>query len=319
MRFPVVLLVARYVAHRRRRGVMSAKTAADVERDLRNFAAMCPPDVRKITRRHVEQWIDQPQFAPSTRRKLLSEVRGFFRWAVIEGHVRRDPTIEIEAIEQPPTVPGSLPRDKAERIYVAHRYLEPRIRLILSLELNEALRRIEVARAQVSDIDRRGRVMRVRGKGGHGKVTGTVPLSDETSAALDTYLRTEPVILGIDRLAAGPLLRNRQRPNAGLSADRIGRLVRDALYELGVKDAPRDGVSGHALRHTAATEALEAGVPIEKVQRFLRHKHSKTTDHYTRGAVFDLREIHDRRRELRDDVIDLRESTGAGGPSGSLC
>lgn len=311
VRFPLVALIARYAAHRTRRRTLSSKTAHEVERSLRRFAQHAPADIRRVNRRHIETWLDQPQYSASTRRRMLSELHVFFKWAIIEGHAKRDPTLEVDPIRQPPTVPGALSQDQADVVHTRYLQLPPRERLMISLNINEALRRVELARLQVSDIDRRGRTARVRGKarGGLGDITGMVPLSDETMRNLLAYLDSEPTVLGIDKLASGPLFRNRWRPNTGLTADRIGRLVADALREIGVKQAANDGVSGHALRHTAATEALEAGVPIEKVQRMLRHKFSKTTDHYTRGAVFDLREFHDRRKEARgdDNIIDLTD------------
>lgn len=310
VRFPIPALITRYIADRRRKQTLSAATARDVRYTLTRFAENAPSDIRKVTKRHIEQFIERSEWAVSTRRRALSELRGFFRWAVLEGHARRDPTLAVEPAQQPPTVPGALTSDVAEQLHIAYQRLPDRERLMISLELNEALRRVELARAQIADVDRRGRAMRVRGKarGGKGDVTRTVPLSDETLLNLSRYLASEPPLLGLAQMSSGPLFRNRHRPNEGLTATHIGKLVGDALYELGIKSGPRDGISGHALRHTAATEALEAGVPIEVVQRFLGHLYSKTTDHYTRGAVFDLRQIHEAREHARaEDTIDLRD------------
>jgi site-specific recombinase XerD len=47
-----------------------------------------------------------------------------------------------------------------------------------------------------------------------------------------------------------------------------------------------------------ATEAIEAGVSRDIVQRFLGHQASASTDIYTRGAVVDLRQVHERRRQF---------------------
>jgi site-specific recombinase XerD len=121
-----------------------------------------------------------------------------------------------------------------------------------------------------------------------------VPLSDETLSALDSYLAAEAVIIG-QRLASGPLFRNRSKPSQAIGSEHLGRIITKALEDLGVKQRPKDGVSPHALRHTAATEIIEAGVSRETLQRFLGHVHSQTTDIYTRGAAFDLRAVHEAR------------------------
>lgn len=300
-RYPLPALVVRYTARRRRRGEITDKTAQRVGLTLMSFAEVAPADIRKVNAGHVRKFIEDTNRAASTNRQYLSVVRTFMRWCITEGYIKRDPTIGIQGPAQPPSVPGALTVDSAEVLHRSIDRLEPRVRLMICLEKNEGLRRVEVWRAQIADIDRRGRAMKVRGKarGGRGDVTRNVPLSDETLSALNTYLSSEPGIIGV-ALASGPLFRNRNTPEKGIGLDRIGVLVTQALTDLGLKRGPRDGVSGHALRHTAATEALEAGVSRDVVQRFLGHQASASTDVYTRGAVFDLRQVHERRLERRD-------------------
>jgi integrase len=125
-----------------------------------------------------------------------------------------------------------------------------------------------------------------------------VPLSDATRRALDRYIASEPDVLGVT-LTTGPVFRNRNRPRHAMSAERIGDLITDALTRLGVKQAPGDGRSGDALRHTALTEALEGGARIEVVQRLAGHAHAGITGRPTSGAVLnDLARVHDMRAVL---------------------
>jgi site-specific recombinase XerD len=167
---------------------------------------------------------------------------------------------------------------------------------MLSFMHGEGLRRVEVSRMLIDDIDQRAASVRLRGKAGQGNTTRVVPLSATTARLYDAYSESEAALLGLRTLASGPVFRNRNDPHLGISADMIGRLVTAALYEIGVKHGPRDGRHPHALRHTMATEALEAGAALPMVQRFLGHQNPGTTHHYTRGAVLDLRQVH----ELRD-------------------
>lgn len=297
-RFPTTHLVQRYLGVKLRRGATRGHLDA-MSRVLYNFARAVPANPRSINRAHVERFLERPDLAPATIRQYLSIVRNFTKWATIEGHMRRDPALGVEPIEQPPSIPGALSRQKAERLHKSFGELEPRTRLMIALELNDGLRRVELARAQVGDIDLRAASMKVRGKakGGRGQITHVVALSAQTVELLRAYLANEPSVLGIPALASGPLFRNRNRPREGLTREYIGDLVRNALYDLGIKEAPRDGVSGHSLRHTAATEALEGGVPLAIVQRQLGHASEATTAIYTKGAVLDLRKFHERHNQ----------------------
>jgi site-specific recombinase XerD len=60
-----------------------------------------------------------------------------------------------------------------------------------------------------------------------------------------------------------------------------GRILRDA----GVKHAPYDGVSGHALRHTAASDVLDGGASLPCVQEMLGHVALSSTSIYLRRAT----------------------------------
>jgi site-specific recombinase XerD len=90
--------------------------------------------------------------------------------------------------------------------------------------------------------------------------------------------------------------RSRYEARAAPTAPYVGQIVTRALYDLGVKSGADDGVSPHALRHTALTEAIEGGASLAVVQRFAGHTNPANTYRYTIGAVVDLRQVHELRR-----------------------
>lgn len=273
-------LASRYVRGRLARGEIGKDTARQLESRLRSFTDSVDVEPAKITRRHIERWMERPGLSGHYRRARLSALRGFIRWCVIEGHMPKDPTAGIPLPSLPPLLPRSLTLDEARAITAAA--TEPRVRLAVLLMLQEALRRIEVARLQRGDIDFREHTISVRGKGGQGQVTARLPVSEETWHALTAYLATSPG-------TTGPLLRSVRNPDVGISAAWVGELVARAMTEANVKQRPWDGRSGHSCRHTAAQDLIDRGVDIRVVQRVLRHASIRSTEWYVRGEVNGLR------------------------------
>ncbi len=120
----------------------------------------------------------------------------------------------------------------------------------------------------------------VRGKGGHERV---LPVSDETWDALLQYLDDHPA-------GAGPLIRSYRQHWAGLRADTVSGMVSVWMADAGLKRRARDGISGHALRHSAAGHMLKGGAHLRDVQAALGHASLQTTQRYLPTVVNDLRE-----------------------------
>lgn len=284
-------LALRYVRERVARGEITKETAEQYTSRLLTFAAFAPTDPAKVTRRHVQRWLERPGLSQHYRRARLTVLRGFFRWCVLYGHLRRDPTLGEKLPPLPPLLPRHLGEDEmAELMDVVAG--DPRTRLAVLLMVQEMLRRGEVARIQLGDIDRRQRVLSVRGKGGRGHVTRREPITEETWAALVTYL---PIV----GASSGPLFRSERWPDRGISGAWIGELVTRAMREAGVKHYSFDGRSPHALRHTGAQDLVDAGRDIRKVQKALGHASIRSTEWYTRGSVGDLREVLEGRTYAR--------------------
>lgn len=148
-----------------------------------------------------------------------------------------------------------------------------RDRALLSVLLYHGLRREEVASLEVPDIHLRRGVphLRIHGKGG--KIRH-LPLHPGTQALVTDYLEAS----GHTRGALFRPIRNNRtgQLDKSLSADAIYKLVRRYAQQLGVK------IGAHALRATAATNALEHEADIAKVQEWLGHANIATTRLYDR-------------------------------------
>lgn len=269
-------LIELYVVSRKARG-SSKGSIANTRWALDSFS-------RHIGRRplqnvgsvDLENWLEScADYAPASRRAMLSAVRCFLRWCERRKYVRRNAANDIKGPRQPRTLPRALTTGAPAKVLQA--CPDARARFIVICMVQQGLRCIEVSRLQVSDVDRFHQTMRITGKGGHERV---LPLLDETSLALHEYLMEHPC-------TAGPLVRSYTRRQS-LSAGSISRLVSGWMLDAGVKAAPRDGVSAHSGRHTCASDMLLGGAHLRDVQAALGHAHLATTEAYIPLVVHGL-------------------------------
>ena len=259
--------VAAYVTDRRARGELLPYSARQMAWRLGTLVR-CHPGlpVAALDRAAVLEWQrtvgDQ---RPSSRRIYLSSVRVFCAWAVDEGLLAVDPTARLAKIKEPGGKPRSLSAGQYARLVMV--LPDERAQLIVGLMRHSGLRCVEVARLTGAAYDPARLVLRVTGKGGDWR---EVPVYDDEALLLDRWAA---------RAGTGLVV--------GLGPSRISRLVSIWMGQAGLKTARYDGVSAHALRHTAAARMLDACGNVRTVQGFLGHKSLATTNRYVDPADMD--------------------------------
>jgi site-specific recombinase XerD len=223
----------------------------------------------RITRKHLDEWVKAMglrHLAPRTIRLRIGTVKGMFRWAVIEGHVKKDPTLSLRQPKLPRQLPRGIREDQVAAVLEQCR--DNRERLIVTLMHREGLRAIEVANLEMADIDSGEHSMVVRGKGGHERA---LPIVDEVWSAIEDYLTERGTF-------DGHLVQAYQQSYAndedGITAPYVVRLVGDAFRRASIR------ASGHALRHTFAGSMLRNGANLRDVQCALGHVSIATTQIY---------------------------------------
>lgn len=266
-------LVAQWIMHRRRAGLITVATARNQRTQLAYFAAVHPQSAMRVDRRSMRAWLESiGHLSPATRRSHCSTVRSFLHWASIEGLVSVRTLDLIPKVRQPRTVPRALNSDQIRALLDG--LPTERLTVICALMLWCGLRCAEVADLRVEDIDERNATLLVTGKGGHQRV---VCIPAELQPILGRWLD------GRTRVP-GPLVTGRW---GGLQARTVSVLVSKAMADTGVKVGPYDGRSAHALRHTAASDVLERGASITTVQAMLGHSNVSTTSIYLRRTRLD--------------------------------
>jgi integrase/recombinase XerD len=227
-----------------------------------------------IQRAHLEVYIrdlDQTGLMTSSVNTMMHAVRGFFRFAHIDGLIAADPAVYARL----PKIHGDESRtqglDRLELIrflQIAQTISVHHAALAYLLGIN-ALRASEAAAVRIENYAETLRGHRVLHLIGKGNKPATMPLTVPVLRVLEACRgeRTSgPLVLG---------------PMSGNPIDR-----RDA-YRMVTRVAKAAGIprhiSPHSLRHAAITNALDAGVPLRDAQILARHADPRTPEHYDRA------------------------------------
>lgn len=261
-----------YVSERHARGEFAATTVLTVRSILNRFvAAVDDPPVENLSRRCVRRWWGTLAVGPSCARNQLQTVRTFLGWCVDRELLRDDPSRGIRPPREPRRLPRTLNVEQVAQT-VERGCPDARARAIVLLEVQSGLRACEISRAQVGDISHTDRTLFVRGKGSNERV---VYIPDEAWQALGRYLCEYPA-------SSGPLFRRYDQPHRGLVPHYVSDMVRKWMRDAGVKQAANDGVSGHGLRRTCASDMLDNGAVPTDVQTVLGHANLATLNPYLR-------------------------------------
>jgi site-specific recombinase XerD len=182
------------------------------------------------------------------------------------------------------SMPRYLPATDVERIIEtcnSSTLLGARDRAILLLLARLALRAGDIVVLQLTDINWDEASFCFVGKG---RRETRMPLTQEVGDAILTYLQLRGTRPGVDAI----FLSTRAPMNRPLSSVAVSAIVARAIKRAGVI-APSKGA--HLLRHSAATEMLRQGLPLEDIGAVLRHRSVDTTAHYAKVDLTLLREI----------------------------
>lgn len=277
----LVGLLEDYLTERHRVGEICDASRDAIRVVLRTFARhVHGVELEAIDRSHVEAWLAPHRDQPHTAKSKLTKLRPFSRWLVERDLVARDFT----AGARTPPIRKGPPRVVAlGRLDALVRACpDDRAVLIVLLMMSMGLRCGEVARIDLADVDLDRGELRVRGKGGRGRVDRTVPLHVEVEDA-------------VRRVAGGrrngPLIASYHRPHRALTAHTISGYVAEWMAAADIDE------SAHALRHTFAQDLIDGGADWRLVQDALGHASIATTiDLYARRRPAGLRTAINARR-----------------------
>jgi site-specific recombinase XerD len=256
----------------------------DLEEFMTFVGIASPEELRLVAREHVLAWqtdLERRELTGGTIRRKLAALSSLFEYlsdanAVTHNPVKGIRRPKVQSYEGKTPALGAAQARHLLRLPTGDDLKSRRDRALLSLLLYHGLRRGELSRLTVQDIHPRRGVphLKVHGKGG--KIRH-IPLHPGTQKLLSDYLE----VSGHAHEKSAALFRPTRNNRTGaldrtLSGDGIYKLIRGYASKLGV------AIGVHALRATAATNALEHEADIAKVQEWLGHANIATTRLYDR-------------------------------------
>ena len=224
----------------------------------------------------------------STQRAKLIAVKGYFGWLCKQRVLEANPAADLELPRPEKRLPiEALSIAEMETILAQPDVSDPlgvRDRAVLELLYSTGIRRAELARLEVSDLNRAKRVLRVYGKGRKERV---VPVGARAMQWAEKYLDdVRPLlVVGADERALFV-----SGYGTRFNVEVLGRKVADYIEKANV--GRRAGP--HLLRHTCATHMLEGGADIRYIQQLLGHEKLETTAIYTEVSILQLQAVHSR-------------------------
>jgi integrase/recombinase XerC len=229
----------------------------------------------------------QGEVKKSSIARKLSAIRSFFRYLNREGILTNNPARLVATPRREKRLPAVLTADDASRLMESPNSRNPedhtvvlRDRAVLETLYSTGIRASELIGINREDIDRHGRLIRIRGKGRRERI---VPIGNKAQAAIDAYLNSPSRIAETTAIFIGP-------SGKRLTARTVQRILENHRKQLGLQQK----ASPHTLRHSYATHMLESGADLRAIQELLGHASLSTTQRYTHVNLDSLMEVYDK-------------------------
>jgi integrase/recombinase XerD len=236
------------------------KSPADIElKDLQGFI----------------KWIAELGMTPASQARIISGIRAFYKYCLLENIVTKDPTTLVDAPRLKRSLPDVLSFEEIENI-ISQIDLSTaeggRNKAILETMYSCGLRVSEVINLKISQLYLEAGFIRVIGKGDKERL---VPVGSSAVKYINIYKdRIRSQITA--KPGSEDILFLNRRGNK-LSRVMIFLIIKDLVKKTGIKK----NISPHTFRHSFATHLVEGGADLRAVQEMLGHESITTTEIYT--------------------------------------
>lgn len=220
---------------------------------------------------------------PRSQCRILSGVRTFYHYLLVDGYVDDDPTELLESPRIGEHLPEVLTLEEVDRLQQAidlSKWEGQRNKAIIEVLYSCGLRVSELVTLKLSDLYLDEQFLRVTGKG---QKTRLVPISPVAIKQLQLWFFDRSA-MGIKPGEEDYVFLNRR--GAHLTRTMILIMIKRLGQEAGIAKT----ISPHTLRHSFATSLLEGGADLRSIQAMLGHESIGTTEIYTHISTTTLRE-----------------------------
>ena len=257
----------------------------DLEK-LRAFAESIGKDLLSIERTDITafiQHLSKSGLEPKSIGRTLVTVRGLYKFLLLDGHLKRDPSINIDPPKSWQSLPKFLLTEEVDRLLDGpdpSTDIGLRDKAMLEVLYATGVRVSELVALKVTDVNLDLGYLITLGKGSKER---TVPMGQSSVGWVRKYMGVRPRLL------------KTKTSNLLFLSSRGQAITRQAFWktivEYGEK-AKIGHITPHLLRHSFATHLIENGADLRSVQMMLGHSNITTTQIYTHVTNERLREIY---------------------------
>ena len=282
-------LTKEYLSYLKVEKGLAANSLESYARDLAKLKAWADKnglDLLALTRQELREWLidlGHTKLSENSKRRMISAMRGFYKFLLIDGHLTKNPSDNLDSPQKGLYLPKFLNQAEIETLLAQPDVsIETglRDRAILELMYACGLRVSEAVTLTMKDVDLDSGIVTTTGKGSK---TRRVPVGSSAVEWLKTYLvvRRRKENVEIQNLFVTPL-------GKPLNRQIIYDFVREYAEKCGL-----EGVSPHTLRHSFATHLIQNRADIRSVQQMLGHADISTTQIYTHITDAHLKRSYD--------------------------
>lgn len=266
---------------------VSEHTLRAYAEDVKEFLAFInkkPKEIDNLDIRGFLASLHHKKLKKSSISRKLATIRSFFKFLHREGYVKRNPAKLVASPKVPKALPRFLTVDETFALMDRPRgdtFKDTRDKAILELLYSSGLRVSELTSLDISDLDIKEALIRVKGKGRKERI---IPVGTRAMDAVQNYL---PERIFLKKKSPALFLNNR-------GGRLTQRSVRRILLQYSRMVNLKGDLSPHVLRHTFATHLLHGGADLRSIQELLGHTSLSTTQKYTHVDIRHLTEVYDK-------------------------
>jgi integrase/recombinase XerD len=268
---------------------LARHTLESYERDLtrlQEWASGNGKQIAELTRPDLRKWIaslSRDGLAPASIARAVSATRGFFKFLMLDGHIKSHPAEDLDTPQRFSYLPKFLTEDEIDRLLAAPNISTPegiRDRAVLEVMYASGLRVSELVALKQANVDLLAGLLVCHGKGSKER---RVPLGRSSIHWLQQYAAVKA---GYGKQSFPNVFLHRGKP--------FTRHIAWAMIKRHAERAGIKNVSPHTLRHSFATHLLQRGADSRSVQALLGHSDISTTQIYTHMTDVHLRSAYNR-------------------------
>ena len=282
--------IREFLAYLRVERGLAKNSIESYERDLMRLKAFAESEnleMLELTRHDLRGFIadlSREGLSPTTVGRVTSAVRGFYRFLMLDGHLKKNPSEDLSVPQKGFYLPKFLNQTDVENLLAVPDVSTEtglRNKAILEVMYAAGLRVSEVVDLLINNVDLDAGILTCRGKGSK---TRRVPIGKSAVEWLRLYLaaRRQKENIEINNIFLSSL-------GKPLTRQAIFIFIREYAAKIGLED-----VSPHTLRHSFATHLVQNSADIRSVQQMLGHADISTTQIYTHITDIHLRKTYEK-------------------------